>query len=88
MPIAQNLVVICQEQDGAYRCTVDLYDDWTQSWEENVPYIARRGDPAPVNVWIVEQIDTGAYNPISACPIPPAPLPASEVTGSNGPTVT
>lgn len=72
MPIAQNLVVICQYQDAAYSCTVDVWDDWNQEWD-NVPYTARAGDPAPVNQWILEQIATGAYNPISACPIPPAP---------------
>ena len=87
MEIAKNLVVICQYQDGAYNCTISLYDAWTQTWEDNVPYCARRGDPAPVNVWIIEQIDTGAYGSISACPIPPAPTPPSEVTGDGGPSV-
>jgi hypothetical protein len=87
MDTVKNLIVICQWQDGSYKCTVDMYDTWNQVWEENILYVARRGDPAPVNVWIIEQIDTGAYAPISACPIPPAPLPPSEVSGDNGPTV-
>ena len=73
MPIAQNLTVICQWQDGAYNCTVDIWDDYTQSWDTDCNYCAREGDPAPVNQWILEQIATGAYNPISACPIPPPP---------------
>lgn len=73
MPIAQNLVVICQWQDGAYNCTVDIWDDYSQSWDTDCPYTARAGDPAPVNQWILEQIATGAYNPISACPVPPPP---------------
>jgi hypothetical protein len=85
MTIAQNLVVICQEIDGAYRCTVDVWDQWSQTWE-NVPYIARSGDPAPVNVWIIEQIDTGAYDPIDACPLPPPPEP-TQPAGDIGPTV-
>ena len=73
MPVAQNLTVICQWQDGAYNCTVDIWDDYSQSWDTDCPYTAREGDPAPVNQWILEQIATGAYNPISACPIPPPP---------------
>jgi hypothetical protein len=87
MENVKNLKVICQWEDGAYNCTVDMYDPWSQTWEIDVPYVARRGDPAPVNVWIIEQIDTGAFNPISACPIPPPPTPPSEVTGDNGPSV-
>lgn len=73
MTIAQNLTVICQWQDGAYNCTVDIWDDYTQSWDIDCEYTARAGDPAPVNQWILEQIATGAYNPISACPVPPPP---------------
>lgn len=80
--LVKDLVVQCREEDGAYRCTVSLYDAWTQTWEDNVPYIARAGDPASVNIWILEQIATGAYDPISACPSPPPPPPAGE-----GPTV-
>jgi len=87
MDMVKNLKVICQWQDGSYNCTVDMYDTWTQTWETDVLYAARRGDPAPVNVWIIEQIDTGAYDPISACPIPDAPTPPSEVTGDGGPLV-
>jgi hypothetical protein len=82
MNIAKDLVVICQFEDGAYKCTISLYDEWTKTWEADVTYIARAGDPAPVNVWILEQIATGAYNPINACPLPPPPTPPGE-----GPTV-
>jgi hypothetical protein len=75
----KNFVVMCQLADGAYKCIISLYDNWTQTWEDNIPYIARRGDHAPVNVWIIEQIDTGAYDPISECPLPP-PLSSPEPT--------
>jgi len=87
METAKNLTVICQYQDGAYSCTVDLWDDWTKTWEENVPYSARAGDPAPVNVWIIQQIDTGAYNPIGPCPLPPPPPPTTQDSGSGAPSV-
>jgi hypothetical protein len=69
--LAQNLRVVCQWQDGAYNCLVDIWDNWTRSWDADCNYCARAGDPAPVNVWILEQIATGAYNPIEACPLPP-----------------
>lgn len=87
MPVAQNLVVICQWEDGAYNCTVDIWDSWTQTWEKNVPYVARAGDPAPVNQWILEQIATGAYDPIDACPVSPPPPEPTQPDGENGPTV-
>lgn len=80
-PQVKNLKVLCKEQIGnGYRCTVDIYDSWTKTWEENVPYVAREGDPAPVNQWIMDQINTGAYNPISACPLPPPPEPTDAPT--------
>jgi hypothetical protein len=82
----KNLVVTCETSDGAYLCTLDLYDPWTQQYD-NVNYVARAGDPAPANIWILDQIATGAYDPISACPIPPDPTPPSEVQGSGGPSV-
>ena len=75
----KNLIVVCQEPDAAYRCTIDMYDAWNQAWE-TVPYTARRGDPAPVNVWIIEQIDTGAFDPINACVFPPPPEPTEPPT--------
>ena len=80
--VAKNLRVICQWQDGAYKCLVDIWDNWSQSWDTDCDYCARAGDPAPVNVWILEQIATGAYDPINACPLPPPPPPPGE-----GPTV-
>jgi hypothetical protein len=86
MPLAQNLSVICQESDGAYICTVDIWDDFSQSWD-NCNYCARPGDQAPVNLWILQQIATGAYDPIVACPLSPtldaAFLPKSVVVGSS-----
>jgi hypothetical protein len=72
MEIAKNLTVICQWQDGSYNCTVDIWDESSQSWDLDCSYCAREGDPAPVNVWIMDQINTGAYSPVSACPIPPS----------------
>ena len=69
--LAKNLNVICQWQDGAYNCTIELFDAWTQTWETDVSYCARSGDPAEVNIWILEQISTGAFEPIGGCPIPP-----------------
>jgi hypothetical protein len=87
MDTVKNFQVICQYEDGAYNCTISLYDTWTQTWEDNISYCARRGDPAPVNVWIINQIDSGAYGSIDACPIPPEPPAPSEVSGDGGPTV-
>jgi hypothetical protein len=78
----KNLVVICQYQDGSYKCTLDIYDEWTKTWS-NTLYVARSGDSAPANVWIIQQIATGAYDPISACPIPVPP----QDSGSGSPTV-
>ena len=86
MDQAKNLTVVCQYEDGAYYCTIELFDAWSQTWEI-VPYVARRGDPAPVNVWIIEQIDTGAYDPIDACPIPPPPPEPTHPAGDAGPVV-
>lgn len=83
--VAQNLRVICQWQDGSYNCLVDVWDDYSQSWDTDCKYCARAGDPAPVNVWILEQIATGSYDPISACPIPPPP-PSPTVSASYNPS--
>lgn len=80
---AKNLIVVCQWEDGGYNCTVDLWDDWSRAWEPAVNYCARAGDPAPVNQWILEQIATGAYSPIDACPLPVPPV----VDPSDGPVV-
>lgn len=83
--VAQNLRVICQWQDGAYKCLVDIWDIYLQSWDTDCEYAARAGDPAPVNVWILEQIATGSYDPISACPIPPPP-PLPTISASYNPS--
>jgi hypothetical protein len=85
MENVKNLKVICQLEDGAYNCTVDMFDTWAKAWDDNVSYVARRGDPAPVNVWIIEQIATGSYNPIDACPIPPPET--TQPFGDAGPSV-
>lgn len=81
--LAKNLIVVCQWADGAYNCTIDLWDDWNQAWEGSVKYCARAGDPAPVNKWILEQIETGAYAPVEACPVDPIVPPEP----SSGPVV-
>ena len=70
MDNVKNLRVLCKwEDDGGYNCLIDILDDWTQTWEADVPYTARKGDPAPVNKWIIEQIETGSYDPIAACTV-------------------
>jgi hypothetical protein len=79
--LAKNLNVICQWVDGGYNCTVDLWDSWSQTWEIAVQYCAREGDPAPVNQWIIEQIGTGAYDPIGACQV------LADAPPSDGPVV-
>lgn len=58
MSEAQNLTNVRVMPDGAWLCNIDLRlpgEDW-----EPVEYCARRGDKAPVNLWIIEQIDAGA----------------------------
>lgn len=62
-------VLCCWEDNGGYNCLVDMWDDWSKAWELDVPYVARAGDPAPCNVWILDQIATGAFDPIAACPV-------------------
>lgn len=69
MAQAKNLRNISVYPDGAYNCTIDLYDDWTQTWEA-VIYVARKGDPAPVNKWIIEQIETKQFDPIPLFEMP------------------
>jgi len=81
--LAKNLIVMCRWADGAYSCTIDLWDDWNQVWELSVSYCARAGDPAPVNKWILEQIEAGSYGSIEACPIPVPPV----IEPSDGPVV-
>jgi len=60
MTAAQNLTNIVRYDDGSYSCTLELYDDWYKTWEP-ASYIAREGDPAPVNEWIITEIATGNY---------------------------
>ena len=79
----RNLAVICQEEDGAYNCTIEIYDDWSSAWLA-IRYVARRGDPAPANIWIIEQIETGAFAPVGPCPLPPEP---TQPYGDIGPSV-
>jgi len=65
--VVRNLNNICLMPDGAYLCYVDLWNKQIEEWELNVRYVARTGDTAPVNLWILEQIATGNYDPIVAC---------------------
>lgn len=54
---AQNLTNVRLMPDGAWLCDIDLKlsgEEW-----EAIEYCARRGDNAPVNLWIIEQIDAG-----------------------------
>lgn len=63
MENVKNLKINYQYEDGAYDCILDMYDEWNHVWD-TVPYIARKGDPAPINKWIIEQIDTKQFDPI------------------------
>lgn len=79
----RNLRVTCQYEDGAYLCLIDILDSYTLVWDEDVIYVARNGDSAPVNIWIISQIETGQFDPIDACPIP-----SETITGNDtSPTV-
>ncbi len=55
--------------DGAYLCTIDLYDEGSNSWGE-CQYCARAGDNAPANIFILSEINTGNY-PITEFVEPP-----------------
>lgn len=46
--------------DGAYLCTIDLYDEWSNLWDE-CQYCARAGDNASANIFILNEINTGNY---------------------------
>jgi regulator of sirC expression with transglutaminase-like and TPR domain len=59
----RNLRVTCQYEDGAYLCLIDILDTYTLIWDEDVIYVARNGDSAPVNIWIISQIETGQFDP-------------------------
>jgi hypothetical protein len=72
--IAKNLVVEYQWNDGAYKCIVDIWNDFSNVYDEQCHYTAREGDPAPINLWILGQIATGIFNPIAAEPEPVAPV--------------
>jgi len=64
----KNLRVLCRwEADGGLNCLVDMWDDWSKTWELDVPYVARKGDPAPCNIWILNQIANGSYGPFEPC---------------------
>jgi hypothetical protein len=67
--------------DGAFFCHIEVFDEWGKTWDA-VTYVAREGDPAPVNCWLISEIDTGRY-PISQWAPPPDPEP----TPSSGPAV-
>jgi hypothetical protein len=66
--IAKNLVVEYQWNDGAYKCIVDIWNDFSNVYDEQCHYTAREGDPAPINLWILGQIATGIFNPIATQP--------------------
>lgn len=83
MSVARNLRDICILEDSSYKCTLDLWDSWVGVWDEGRTYVARANDPAPVNQWVLDQIATGAYDPIEACHIPAPPV----ADPSDGPVV-
>lgn len=82
MENARNLNSVQIMPDGTYICQIELLDAWTGSWE-SVPYCAREGDPAPVNLWILAEIATGQYS-ISQWVPPEPPQPPAP---SEGPAV-
>ena len=47
---ASNLRNVSRYSDGAYHCTIDIDG-------EACVYVARAGDPAPLNNWILGQIE-------------------------------
>ena len=75
MTEARNISDVQRLPDGGYFCTVELFDDWTKSWEE-VVYCARPGDPAPVNKWILSELETGVYDIVDYVE-PPQPVQAA-----------
>jgi hypothetical protein len=88
MNVAQNLTNILKDPNGAYMCTVDIWDNWTQAWIPAVYYTAVEGDPAPVNQWILAEIAKGTYTIGTYTPPPPPPPKTSTNTGTGtGPTV-
>ena len=63
MAEAQNLTNVRLLPDGGWLCNIDLKlpgEDW-----EAAEYCARRGDKAPVNLWIIEQIDAAQWSEVS-----------------------
>ena len=60
MELARNITNVVRYPDGAHCCDIELFDPWTQTWTA-CKYVARDGDPAPVNQWILGELATGLY---------------------------
>lgn len=85
MDIAKNIQDVVRMPDNSFLCKIELFDDWTDTWE-TVPYSARAGDKAPVNNWILSELATGNY--VITDWVPPASIEVQAVTtGSGGPNV-
>ena len=67
MMSAANLRNVSRYADGAYHCTIDIDG-------EACIYVARAGDPAPLNIWILDRIEAhlAAGNVIPAFVAPEA----------------
>lgn len=72
MQHVRNLANVRAMPDGAFLCDVEMMDDGG-AWVA-VPYIARPGDAAAANQWILAEIATGAY---AVQPFAPPPEPAA-----------
>ncbi len=87
----RNLSKLEIDTDGAYICTLEMYDEGNQIWE-TIPFVYRPTDRSRISRWIEKQIDEGNAPPVTQyVPPPPPPTPvvdrgASESSNS-GPTV-
>jgi len=79
------------DEDGAYICTLEMYDEFNDTWE-TLPFVYRETDNSKTSRWIKKQIDEGNAPPVTqyvSPPPPPTPVVdrgASESSNS-GPTV-
>ena len=64
-----NLHSVSKYQDGAFLCLVTLTPKNGDAAIVDAPYVARVGDSAPVNTWILEQIATMQGIPDFAEPV-------------------
>jgi len=80
----RNIKNVRRTPDGAYRCEIEMQDNLTKEFFPTT-YCARAGDNAPVNTWILEEIETGNYVITDMTVAPPTVGPTGAADG--GPTV-